>query len=106
MIKFSSLRYKNFLSTGDNFTEVSLNRSRSTLVVGQNGAGKSTMLDALSFALFGKAHRNINKNQMVNSINGKNMVVEIEFSIGPANYKIIRSVKPNVFQIWKDDVLV
>ena len=69
MIIFKKLRYKNFLSTGDSFTEIQLNRSRSTLVVGQNGAGKSTMLDALSFALFGKAHRSITKNQLINSMN-------------------------------------
>ena len=106
MIIFKRLAYRNFLSTGDTFTEIPLNRSRSTLVVGQNGAGKSTMLDALSFALFGKAHRNINKAQLVNSINGKGMVVEVEFSIGPANYKLVRGVKPNKFEIWKDDVLV
>lgn len=106
MIKFKTLRYKNFLSTGDNFTEISLNRSRSTLIVGQNGAGKSTMLDALSFALFGKAHRNITKAQLVNSINNKAMVVEVEFDIGPSQYKIMRGVKPNKFEIWKDNVLV
>jgi DNA repair exonuclease SbcCD ATPase subunit len=76
------------------------------LIVGQNGAGKSTMLDALSFAMFGKAHRNINKNQLVNSINGKNMLVEIEFAIGPSLYKIIRGVKPTKFEIWKDDNLI
>ncbi len=106
MIKFKTLRYRNFLSTGDNFTEILLGRSRSTLVVGQNGAGKSTMLDALSFALFGKAHRNINKNQLINSINNKAMVVEVEFDIGPANYKIVRGVKPAKFEIWKDNTLV
>lgn len=83
-----------------------MNRSRSTLVVGQNGAGKSTMLDALSFALFGKAHRNINKNQLVNSINGKGMVVEVEFSVGPSGYKIVRGVKPTKFEIWKDNFLI
>ena len=83
-----------------------MNRSRSTLVVGQNGAGKSTMLDALSFALFGKAHRNINKNQLVNSINGKGMVVEVEFSVGPSDYKIVRGVKPTKFEIWKDNFLI
>src|SRR6056300_1097095 len=106
MIIFKRLAYRNFLSTGDTFTEIPLNRSRSTLVVGQNGAGKSTMLDALSFALFGKAHRNINKAQLVNSINGKGMVVEVEFDIGPANYKLVRGVKPNKFEIWKDGTLV
>ena len=106
MIIFTSLRYRNFLSTGDAFTEIQLNRSRSTLIIGQNGAGKSTMLDALSFALFGKAHRNINKNQLVNSINNKAMIVEVEFEIGPSKYKIIRRVKPNKFEIWKDGLLV
>lgn len=106
MIIFTSLRYKNFLSTGDAFTEISLNRSRSTLIVGQNGAGKSTMLDALSFVLFGKAHRNINKNQLVNSINNKAMLVEVEFEIGPSQYRILRGVKPNKFEIWKDNILV
>jgi DNA repair exonuclease SbcCD ATPase subunit len=106
MIKFKTLKYKNFLSTGDSFTEIQLNKAKSTLIVGQNGAGKSTMLDALSFAMFGKAHRNINKNQLVNSINGKNMLVEIEFAIGPSLYKIIRGVKPTKFEIWKDDNLI
>lgn len=106
MIRFINLRYRNFLSTGDAFTEIQLNRSRSTLIIGQNGAGKSTMLDALSFALFGKAHRNINKNQLVNSINNKSMIVEVEFEIGPSKYKIIRGVKPNKFEILKDGLLV
>lgn len=106
MIKFKTLRYRNFLSTGDNFTEITLDRARSTLVVGQNGAGKSTMLDALSFALFGKAHRNINKTQLVNSINNKGMLVEVEFDIGSSSYKIVRGVKPNKFEIWKNDTLI
>lgn len=106
MIKFRTLKYKNFLSTGDSFTTIDLNRDRSTLVVGHNGAGKSTMLDALSFALFGKAHRNINKAQLVNSINGKGMVVEVVFDIGPSEYRIMRSVKPNKFEIFKDGVLI
>jgi DNA repair exonuclease SbcCD ATPase subunit len=96
MIIFRKLRYANFLSTGNNFTEIQLDQSRSTLVVGQNGAGKSTMLDALSFALFGKAHRNITKGQLVNSINNKGCVVEVEFAIGSAQYRIIRGVKPNI----------
>jgi DNA repair exonuclease SbcCD ATPase subunit len=106
MIVFKTLRYKNFLSTGDSFTHIDLDKSSSTLVVGQNGAGKSTMLDALSFGLFGKAHRNISKTQLVNSINGKGTMVEIEFAIGPSLYKINRGVKPNKFEIWKDDVLL
>ena len=82
MITFEKLSYKNFLSTGDKTTVIDLNRSSATLVVGANGAGKSTMLDALSFALFGKPHRNINKPQLVNSINGKGCEVEVSFSVG------------------------
>ena len=106
MITFKKLRYRNFLSTGDNFTEIDLNYSSSTLIVGQNGAGKSTMLDALSFGLFGKAHRNINKNQMINSINNKGCVVEIEFTVNGSEYKIVRGIKPIKFEIWKDKTLV
>jgi DNA repair exonuclease SbcCD ATPase subunit len=94
------------LSTGDNFTEINLNQTSSTLIVGQNGAGKSTMLDALSFGLFGKAHRNINKNQMINSINNKGCVVEIEFYALGSEYKIVRGIKPIKFEIWKDETLV
>ncbi len=106
MIIFKTIRYKNFLSSGNSFTEISLNQHKSTLVVGHNGAGKSTMLDALSFALFGKPHRKIMKSQLVNSINGKQTVVEIEFTIGKANFKIIRGIKPNIFEIWKDTVMI
>ena len=100
MITFKTVRYKNFLSTGNTFTEIDLNSNKTTLVVGQNGAGKSTMLDAISFALFGKSHRNINKAQLVNSINSKGAHVEVEFSIGKSDYKIIRGIKPNIFEIW------
>src|SRR6056300_1310371 len=100
MIKFEKIRYKNFLSTGNNFTEIDFTLSPTTLVVGHNGAGKSTMLDALSFALFGKSHRKISKPQLVNSINGKGLLVEVEFSIGSQTYKVIRGIKPNVFEIW------
>ena len=82
MIIFKSVKYKNFLSTGNSYTEINLNKTKSTLVVGQNGAGKSTMLDAISFALFGRPHRNINKPQLINSINQKACVVEVEFSVG------------------------
>ena len=90
MIIFTSLRFKNFLSTGNNWTDIDLNKSKSTLIVGQNGAGKSTMLDAIAFGLFGKPHRNINKPQLVNTVNNKNSVVEVTFIIGKAKYKIIR----------------
>lgn len=105
MIIFKTIRYKNFLSTGNYFTEINLNSHKSTLVVGQNGAGKSTMLDAISFALFGKPHRNINKPQLVNSINQKACLVEVEFTIGKAEYKVIRGIKPSVFEIWKDGTM-
>ena len=103
MIRFEKLRWKNFLSTGDTFTEVQLNRSPSTLIVGQNGAGKSTMLDALSFALFGKPHRDINKAQLINSINGKGCSVEVEFSVGGVAFKVVRGIKPNKFEIYQND---
>jgi DNA repair exonuclease SbcCD ATPase subunit len=99
MIYFQTIRWKNLLSTGNTFTEIKLNRSPSTLIVGENGGGKSTMLDALCFGLFGKPFRNINKPQLLNSINKKNLVVEIEFSIGGKDYKIVRGIKPNVFEI-------
>lgn len=106
MINFRTLKYKNFLSTGNKFTEIDFNKAKSTLVVGHNGAGKSTMLDALSFALFGKPHRNINKPQLVNSINNKDCVVEVTFTIGKSNFKVVRGIKPNLFEIWKDDVML
>lgn len=106
MILFKTVRYKNFLSTGNNFTQIDLLSSKSTLVVGQNGAGKSTMLDAISFALFGRAHRNINKKQLINSINNKACVVEVEFEIGQGNFKVIRGIKPNVFEIWKNGTMI
>ena len=106
MIIFKTLRYKNFLSSGNNFTEIQLNENRTTLVVGQNGAGKSTMLDALSFGLFGKAHRNINKTQLVNSINNKGCLVEVEFTIGGNQFKVCRGIKPGIFEIWKNGTLI
>ena len=106
MILFESIRYKNFLSSGNYFTEIDLNKNKSTLVVGHNGAGKSTVLDALSFALFGKPHRKISKNQLVNSINQKQCVVEVKFTIGQSKFQINRGIKPNAFEIWKDDHLV
>ena len=102
MIHFEKLRYKNFLSTGNNFTEIDFEKAPTTLVVGQNGAGKSTMLDALSFGLFGKPHRKISKMQLVNSINEKGTVVEVEFRIGKKQFKIVRTIKPNKFEVWID----
>lgn len=100
MIKFEKLRYKNFLSSGNNFTDINFESASTTLVVGHNGAGKSTMLDALSFALFGKPHRKISKPQLVNSINNKGTLVEVEFSVGSQKYKVVRGIKPNKFEIW------
>ena len=102
MITFQKIRWKNFLSTGDQWTEISLNKSSTTLVIGTNGAGKSTMLDALCFALFNKPYRKINKPQLVNSSNEKGCLVEVEFSVGPRNYLIRRGIKPNVFDILVD----
>ena len=106
MIIFKSVRYKNFLSTGNVFTEIPLNENATTLIVGENGAGKSTFLDAITFGLFGKPFRNINKPQLVNSINEKDCVVEIEFNIAKKNYKIIRGIKPNLFEIHCDGELL
>ena len=106
MIKFKKLRWKNFLSTGNSFTEVDFTTYKTTLVVGHNGAGKSTMLDALAFALFGKAHRNISKPQLVNSINNKSCLVEVEFSVLGSSLKVVRGIKPNIFEIWKDGIMI
>ena len=106
MITFKSVRYKNFLSTGNVFTEIKLNENATTLIVGENGAGKSTFLDAITFSLFGKPFRNINKPQLVNSINEKDCVVEVEFAIASKQYKIIRGIKPNVFEIYIDGELL
>ena len=102
MILFKKLRYKNFLSTGNTFTEYDLNSKNQTLIIGKNGSGKSTLLDALTFSLFGKAYRNINKPALINSINQKDCMVELEFSIGNKEYKIRRGLKPNVFDINVD----
>ena len=106
MILFKTLRWKNLLSTGNYFTEIALNSNANTLIVGTNGSGKSTMLDALCFGLFGKPFRAINKPNLVNSINNRDAVVEIEFSIGSKEFKIVRGIKPNIFEIYQDSVLL
>ena len=106
MIVFKKIRWKNFLSTGNIFTEIELNKSATTLIVGENGAGKSTLLDALSFALFNKPFRKINKPLLLNSITKKDLVVEIEFSIGSNNYKIVRGIKPNIFEVYQNGTLL
>jgi DNA repair exonuclease SbcCD ATPase subunit len=106
MITFQKVRWKNFLSTGASFTEINFQRSPNTLIIGNNGAGKSTILDALCFGLFGKPFRKINKPQLLNSINQSDCVVEIEFSIGKKQYKVIRGIKPNVFEVYLDDKLL
>ena len=105
MIIFKTIRWKNFLSTGNNFTEVNFQDSNTNLIVGTNGSGKSTILDALTFSLYNKPFRKINKPQLVNSVNEKDCVVEIEFSIGNREYKVVRGIKPNIFEIWVDGKL-
>ena len=106
MIIFNTIRWKNFLSTGNSFTEIQLNKTKSTLIVGHNGSGKSTMLDAISFALFGRPHRNINKPQLINSINQKGCVVEVDFTVGQSQFKVIRGIKPGIFEIWKNGTMI
>ena len=100
MITFKKVRWKNFLSTGNTFIEIDLDRNSTTLIIGENGAGKSTVLDALCFGLFGKPFRGINKPQLLNSINMSECVVEIEFVIGTKKIKVIRGIRPNVFEIY------
>ncbi len=106
MISFETIRWKNFLSTGDQWTEIQLDESPSTLIVGTNGAGKSTLLDALCFALFNKPFRRINKGQLVNSINEKGLKVEVCFSIGSDEYRVFRGMKPNAFEIYRNNKLI
>jgi DNA repair exonuclease SbcCD ATPase subunit len=106
MILFESIRWKNFLSTGDQWTEIKLDESNSTLIIGGNGAGKSTILDALCFALFNKPFRKINKPQLVNSINEKGLKVEVSFTIGKDDYRVFRGIKPNLFEVYKNNKFI
>ena len=106
MIIFKYARWKNFLSTGNQFIEIQLDKSPTTLIVGENGAGKSTILDVLCFGLFGKPFRGINKAQLVNSINNSSTIIEIEFIIGTRNYKVVRGIKPNKFEIYQNDKMM
>jgi len=106
MINFKTVKWRNFLSTGNVFTEIKLDKSPDTLIVGTNGAGKSTLLDALCFGLFGKPFRNINKPTLVNSINEKDCLVEVEFRVNNKNYKVVRGIKPAKFEIFCDGILI
>ena len=106
MIHFKKVRWKNFLSTGNAFTEIQLDQNESTLIVGENGAGKSTMLDALCFGLYGKPFRKIKKDQLINSVNGRDVLVEIEFTNHEHAYTIKRGIKPNLFEIYEDGSLI
>jgi DNA repair exonuclease SbcCD ATPase subunit len=106
MLVFEKLKWKNFLSTGNSFTEVDFREHKTNLIVGHNGAGKSTLLDALSFALFGKSHRNISKPQLINSINNKDCIVEVNFTVSGSQFQIIRGIKPTIFEIYKNGVLI
>jgi DNA repair exonuclease SbcCD ATPase subunit len=103
MILFKTIRWKNFLSTGNQYTEVDFTRNKTNLIIGTNGAGKSTVLDALTFSLFGKPFRKINKPQLINSVNEKDCRVEVEFSIGNIEWKVVRGIKPALFEIWRND---
>ena len=105
MILFKKIRWKNFLSTGNSFVEIELNKSQMTLMIGANGSGKSTMLDALTFALFNRPFRQIKKEQIINTINNGETLVELEFQIGTKNFKVIRGIKPTIFEIYSDGVL-
>ena len=103
MILFEKIRWKNFLSTGNQYIEIILNKDDNTLIVGTNGAGKSTVLDALTFSLFGKPFRKINKAQLINTTNEKDCMVEVELTIGTTEWKVVRGVKPNKFEIYRND---
>ena len=106
MILFKTIKYKNLLSTGNQYTEIDFTKNKTNLIVGTNGAGKSTVLDALCFSLFGKPFRRINKPQLINSVNEKDCKVEVEFSIGKSDWKVVRGIKPAIFEIWKNDAIL
>ena len=106
MILFEKVRWKNFLSTGNQYSEINFNAASTTLIVGVNGSGKSTVLDALTFSLFGKPFRKINKAQLINSTNEKDCRVDVEFSLGTTSWKVSRGIKPNIFEIYRDDKLL
>ena len=106
MITFKNIKWRNFLSTGDQFNEIQLNKVSTTMICGKNGFGKSTLLDALTFSLFNKPFRSVTKPQLVNSVNDKDCLVEIEFSIGSTEYKVRRGIKPNLFEIYRDGSLL
>ena len=106
MIVFKKIKWKNFLSTGNQFINIDLDKSASTLVIGENGSGKSTLLDALCFVLFNRPFRYIKKEQIINSINEKDCVTEVIFSVGKKDFKIRRGIKPNFFEIYCNDVLL
>jgi DNA repair exonuclease SbcCD ATPase subunit len=106
MILFKTIKWKNFLSTGNQYTEVDFTKNKTNLIIGTNGAGKSTVLDALTFSLFGKPFRKINKPQLINSVNEKDCRVEVNFSIGNVEWKVVRGIKPAIFEIWRNDAVL
>ena len=106
MIIFEKIRWKNFLSTGNQYTEVNFTSNNTTLIIGTNGTGKSTVLDALTFSLFGKPFRKINKPQLINTVNEKDCKVEVEFVVNATEWKVVRGIRPNIFEIWKDGKLL
>ena len=106
MILFEKIRWKNFLSTGNQYSEINFQGTSTTLIVGANGSGKSTVLEALTFSLFNKPFRKISKGQLVNSTNEKDCNVELEFSVGTIKWKVIRGIKPNIFEIYRDGKLL